>query len=49
MWKDEGIGNVEMFRKLRGVQERIPLKLEMRTNNNYSKGIKYMHPESYTI
>jgi len=33
------MGTVEMLRKLRGVQKRISLKLEMRTNNKHSKEI----------
>jgi len=32
------LGSLEMLRKSRGVQKRIPLKLETRTNNYYSKG-----------
>jgi len=43
------LGSVEALRKLRGVQKRISLELEMRTNNNHSKGIEYMHPESYIV
>jgi len=39
----EVMGNVEALRKLRGVQKRISLELEMRTNNKHSKGIKYIN------
>jgi hypothetical protein len=35
-WKDESFGNVVSLRKLREVQGRISLKLEMRTNNYHS-------------
>ena len=47
--KTKALGSLEMFGKLRGVQKRISLELETRTNNYYSKGIKYMHPESYIM
>jgi len=43
------LGSLEMLGKLRGVQKRISLKLEMRTNNIHSKEIPYMHPKSYII
>jgi len=33
------MGSVEMLRKSRGVQKRILLELEMRTNNKHSKEI----------
>ena len=40
----KAMGSVEVLGKLRGVQKRISLKLETRTNNNHSKGIKYICP-----
>ena len=45
--KTKVLGSLEMLGKPKGVQKRISLELEMRTNNYYSKGIEYMHPESY--
>jgi len=35
----DSVWNADGLRKSRGSQERISLKLEMRTNNNHSKGI----------
>jgi len=35
----DSVGNAVGLRKSRGSQERISLELEMRTNNNNSKGI----------
>jgi len=35
----DSVGNTVGLRKSRGTQEGISLELEMRTNNNHSKGI----------
>ena len=45
--KTKALGSLETLGKPKGVQKRISLELETRTNNYYSKGIEYMHPESY--
>jgi len=45
----KALGHIETLGKLRGVQKRISLELETRTNNKHSKGIEYMHPESYIV
>jgi len=37
--KTKVLGSVETLGKSRGVQKRISLKLEMRTDNNHSKEI----------
>ena len=36
--KTKALGSLEMLGKSRGVQKRISLELEMRTNNYHSKG-----------